>query len=128
MSKTQALRALIYSLLQTLPGQTYHRMAPDRAATPYKTFSLARIDLSDSTVDNFDLCVDLIDLSPDPKTVEGMADELEALLNVANLPQDAILPTFFRASRYPVEESDRHIQHLQLHFDVQLYETNTEEE
>ena len=45
----------------------------------------------------------------------------EALFNDANLPQPTILPTFFRESRYPVEEDEKDHQHIQLHFLVELY-------
>lgn len=122
MSKTKELRRLITASLNTVSGSTYYRQAPPDAAFPYKTYELSRVDLGDAARDDFDLCVDLWDRGTDPKTVEELADQLEALLGGANLPQETILPTFFRASRYPVADADKQIQHLQLHFEVQLYE------
>lgn len=125
MSKTLALRELIKSLLCPL-CPAYYRRAKTNTAVPYLTFDLSRADLQDSTVDILDLCVDLYDRSEDPKAVDEIADKLEEMLNAANLPQPTILPTFFPTSRYPVEESDRSIQHLQLHFYVQLYTVEEE--
>ena len=121
MSKTADLRRLITSQLNTVIGATYHRQAPDDAAYPYKTFELSRANLGDLTRDDIDLCVDIWDHSDDMKAVEAIADSIEDLFNAANLPQEHILPTFFRDSRYPVTEDDKTIQHIQMHFIVQNY-------
>ncbi len=121
VSKTEELRKLITAQLNTVPGKTYHRYAPDTADYPYKTFELSRVNLQDLERDDIDLCVDVWDHAVDPKAVEQIADAIEALLNAANLPQTHILPTFFRDSRYPVSEDDKTIQHIQLHFTVQNY-------
>lgn len=121
MSKTADLRRLITSQLNTVTGETYHRQAPDNARYPYKTFELSRANLGDLTRDDIDLCVDIWDHSDDMKAVEAIADGIEDLLNAVNLPQEHILPTFFRDSRYPVTEDDKTIQHIQMHFIVQYY-------
>ena len=121
MGVTTELRKLIKAQLNALPGKTYYRQAEKDAVYPYKVFSLERITTSDLARLDYSLCVDLWDRSPDWKMVEGMSDDLTALFNAANLPQDSILPTFFRDSSYPVEDSDKEIQHQQLHFTVQLY-------
>lgn len=127
MSKTADLRKLITSLLNTIEGQTYYRTASKNAKHPYKVFDLTRINLEDSTRDDLELTVDLWDLVNNPKRVDSIADEIEEIFNVANLPQDTILPTFFRSGRYPIEDSDKDIQHLQLTFQVQLYTREQEE-
>ena len=121
MSKTADLRRLITSQLNTVTGATYHRQAPDNARYPYKTFELSRANLGDLTRDDIDLCVDIWDHGDDMKAVEAIADSIEDLFNAANLPQEHILPTFFRDSRYPVTEDDKTIQHIQMHFIVQNY-------
>ena len=121
MGITTDLRKLIKAQLNALPGKTYYRQAKKDADYPYKVFSLERITTSDLARLDYSLCVDLWDRGPDWKMVEGMSDDLTALFNAANLPQDSILPTFFRDSSYPVEDSDKEIQHQQLHFTVQLY-------
>lgn len=121
MSKTADLRKLITAQLNTLTGATYYRRAPADAVHPYKTFSLSRVDLGDLARDDYTLTVDIWDHASDAKAVELIADAMEDLFNAANLPQDTILPTFFRESRYPVDDPDKDIQHLQLTFIVQLY-------
>lgn len=123
MSKTADLRALITAKLNTVPGVSYYRGAPDDAVYPYKTFDLSRVDMADATRDDFDLCVDIWDRRRDPKNVDEIADALEDLFNASNLPQPTILPTFFRTSRYPVDDPDKDLQHTQLHFLVELYTT-----
>lgn len=121
MTKTTALRGLVTRILRQLPGEVYHRIAPDTAVYPYMVYTLERVDLGDLSRDDYDLCVDIWDRGTDPKAVEEIADQLGDLLNAANDPQDEILPTFFRESSYPVEDPDKQLIHQQLHFQVQLY-------
>ena len=122
MSKTTALRKLIYEKLQTVPGESYHRAAPRDAAFPYKTFTLSSVAFPDSLRDDIELEVDLWDRSTDWKNIEEIADQIEALFNDANLPQPTIYPTFFRENRYSLDDPDKNLQHIQLRFLVQLYE------
>ena len=88
---------------------------------PYKTFELSRALLGDLARDDIDLCVDVWDRHPDSKRADEIADAIEALFNAENLPQETILPTFFRDTRYPVDDEDKTIQHVQLHFIIQNY-------
>lgn len=121
MSKTADLRKLITTELNKTPGVTYYKNAPKTAAFPYKTFELSRVDFGNSHRDDLDLCVDVWDHASDPKAVDEIADQIEELLEFANLPQDTILPSFFRENRYPVNDPDITIQHIQLHFLVENY-------
>ena len=122
MSKTTTLRGLIREQLQTVQGETYHKTAIPNAAYPYKTFLLESINFADSTRDDFDLVIDIWDRSPDQKTVEEIADQIEALFNASNIPRPPIFPTFFRDGRNNLDDPDKELQHIQLHFIVQLYE------
>lgn len=126
MSKTADLRKLITAQLNTTAGATYYLTAPDDADYPYKTFELSRIALGDLARDDVDLCIDLWDKHTDTKRIDEIADRLEDLFNAANLPQETILPTFFRESRYPVIDEDKTIKHIQMHFMVQNYEIKEE--
>lgn len=126
MSKTADLRKLITAQLNTTAGATYYLTAPDDADYPYKTFELSRIALGDLARDDVDLCIDLWDKHTDTKRIDEIADRLEDLFNAANLPQETILPTFFRESRYPVIDEDKTIKHIQMHFTVQNYEIKEE--
>lgn len=121
MSKTADLRKLITAQLNITPGVTYYRNAPKDASFPYKTFELTRVDMGNSHRDDVDLCVDVWDHASDQKTVDEIADQIEDLFDSVNLPQTTILPTFFRENRYPVNEPDLTIQHIQLHFLVENY-------
>lgn len=122
MSKTTALRGLIREQLQSVPGETYHKVATDDAKYPYKTYILEGINFPDSTRDDYDLVVDIWDRSSDQKRVEGIADQIEKLFNVANIPKPPIYATIFREGLNNLEDPDKTLQHIQLHFTVQLYE------
>lgn len=121
MGKTKELRKLVSEKLNATEGQTYHKTAPRDAIYPYKTYELTSVAFPDSARDDFELTVDLWDRSQDPKRLEDLADDVEALLNDANLPQPPIYPTFFRENRYDVEDPDKTLTHIQLRFLVQLY-------
>lgn len=123
MSKTAALRKLARRKLQTTPGETYHRTAPKDAVYPYKTYELTSVAFPNSLRDDFELTVDIWGRSSDWKPVEEIADQIERLFNDANLPEPPIYPTFFRENRYELEDPDKSLQHIQLRFLVQLYET-----
>lgn len=120
MRKTAELRKLIRGQLQTISGETYHMRASDKASYPYKTFELKSVSFTDAR-DDFDLCVDIWNRG-DWKVIEEIADDIEKLFQNTNLPQETILPTFFRESRYNLEDPDKTLQHIQLRFNVQLYE------
>lgn len=126
MSKTADLRKLIKTQLNTTDGKTYYLTAPDDAGYPYKTFELSRFDLGDLVRDDIDLCVDVWDKHTDTKHIDAIADQIEELFNAVNLPQETILPTIFRESRYPIADDDKNIKHIQMHFTVQNY-VNKEE-
>jgi hypothetical protein len=121
MSKTADLKKLITARLNTANGGTYYRKASSTTVYPYKTFEFTRAYFEDQALDDFDLCIDIWDHDDSPAGAEALADDVEALFNEVNLPQLSILPTFWRASRYFVADDDKTIQHIQLHFDVQMY-------
>ncbi len=120
MEKTIHLRQLVTPKLNTVPGGTYHRRAPKDAAYPYKTFKLSSASFVDAR-DDKELEIDIWDRSTDSKAIEEIADQIEALLNDANIPAPPIYPTFFRENRYDLEDPDKNLQHIQLRFLVQLY-------
>ena len=122
MSKTAALRKLVREQLQTVPGGTYHRTAPKDAAFPYKTFELSSVAFVEAR-DDQELEIDIWDRSPDQKRIEEIADQVERLFTNATLPRPPIYTTFFRENRYNLEDPDKTLQHIQLRFLVQLYET-----
>lgn len=122
MSKTAALRKLIKEQMQTVTGQTYHKIAPKDAAFPYNTFTLSSVAFVEAR-DDQELEIDIWDRGPDQKRIEEIADQVEALFRNANLPTPPIYPTFYREARYNLEDPDKTLQHIKLRFLVQLYET-----
>lgn len=123
MGKTADLRKLITSTLDSLPGKTYHKKADVGAVYPYKVYTLRSVNLGDLSRCDYVMEVDIWDLNDDPKRAEEIADQMEELLNAANLPQDTILPTFFRETAGVIEDPDKTIQRLKLIFQIQLYTT-----
>lgn len=83
---------------------------------------MSSVNISDSARDDISLEVDLWDNATDPANIEALADEIEQIFNVANLPQEKILPTFFRESRVKSRTGNRNIQHIVLTFTIQNYE------
>jgi hypothetical protein len=73
--------------------------------------------------DDLELEVDLWDRAPDPKPLEDIADQVEALFNDTIYPEPPIYPAFFRENRYDLDDPDKTLQHIQLRFLVQLHET-----
>ena len=123
MSKTKALRKLVYEAMQSVHGATYHKRAPKDASYPYKTFTLSSVAFTNPDRDDIELEIDLWDRSPDPKVLEDIADQVEALFNNRISPQPPIYPAFFREYRYDLDDPDKNLQHIQLRFLVQLHET-----
>lgn len=123
--RTKDLRAVIQTKLLTVCDRIFYRIAPDDATVPYATFDLSRVSL-DLTRDTIDLCIDVFDIANNPKAVDDIADAIEDLFNPEkiglNVPEETVLPTFFPMNRYPVGESDKTIQHEQLHFEIQSYD------
>ena len=122
MTKTLELRKIITERLNTTQGGTYYRTAPKDEPFPYKTYELTSVAFPDCNRDDFELCVDIWYRGSNANDIEVLADQIEQLFNNANLPQETILPTFYRESRYFVDDPDKTLMHIQLRFSVQLYE------
>jgi hypothetical protein len=123
MAKTKTLRKLIMTKLQTVPGGTFHKRAPKDAAYPYKTFTLTSAAFPNVDRDDLDLEVDLWARAEDPKILEDIADQIEAMFNGQIYPEPPIYPAFYREARYDLDDPDKTLQHIQLRFLVQLHET-----
>ena len=53
--------------------------------------------------------------------IEDLADTIDRLLDEANLPNEFVLPTFYRQQRLKVEDPDKTLKRRQLRFNVQTY-------
>ena len=123
MAKTKTLRKLITTKLQTVPGETYHKRASKEAAYPYKIFTLSSVAFPNIDRDDLELEIDLWARATDPKILEDIADQIEAMFNGQIYPDPPIYPAFYREARYDLDDPDKTLQHIQLRFLVQLHET-----
>lgn len=122
--RTNSLKKLIQQRLKTVGSLrgVYYKRADEDAMYPHAVFSLVYINSGDVSRSDYELEIDLWDKSGRSYDIEEIADEIEDLLGAENLPQDDILPTFYKENRKTVEDDDKKIDHRQLTFTVQLYE------
>lgn len=124
--KTNSIRKLVTSRLETVCGNVYFRVADKDAMYPHIVFSLRSIDLGDIHRDDLMLEIDIWHKRTAGGTeiaeIEDLTDLVEGLFHCENLPQEDILPTFFRVSRNLVEDDDKNIEHRVLQIQIQNYE------
>ena len=120
MSKTNFLRAVVTSNLDTIV-KTFYRYADVKENLPCCVYDFESIDLGDIMRDDLILIVDLWGKGTDTSQIEEMADQIEAIFNAANLPNNYILPTFYKVSRKPIDDEDKTLIRRQLKFQIQNY-------
>lgn len=121
MNKTNALRKVIQSKIKSVIDKCYYRMADDANIYPHAVYDFENIDLGDINRDDLILIIDLWGKGNDTSQIEDIADQIEGIFNAANLPNDDVLPTFYRISRKPIDDEDKTIIHRQLKFQIQNY-------
>ena len=119
MNKTNALRKIIQSNIDKIV-QSYYRKG-DKKIFPRAVYDFENIDLGDINRDDLILVVDLWDYGEDTTQIEDLADAIETIFNAANMPDEEVLPTFYRISLKPIDDEDKMIMHRQLKFQVQNY-------
>ncbi|MER2108192.1 MAG: hypothetical protein ABS949_14760 [Solibacillus sp.] len=119
--KTNALRKIIQSNIQSVVT-SYYRTADPGALYPHAVYDFENIDLGDIWRDDSILIIDIWDKGNDTARIEDITDSIEAMFNAANLPNDEVLPTFYRIGRKPIDDEDKTIMHRQLKFQVQNYD------
>lgn len=120
MSKTIALREIIQQNMNTII-KTYYRIADAKATFPHAVYDFESIDLGDIYRDDLILIIDIWGKGKDTSEIEEIADKIEAMLNASNLPQEEVLPTFYRISRKPIDDEDKTLIRRQLKFQIQNY-------
>lgn len=120
MSKTNYLRAVVTSNLDAIV-KTYYRYADEKESYPYAVYDFESVDLGDINRDDLILIIDLWGKGTDTSAIEAMADRIEAMFNAANMPDDYILPTFYKVSRKPIDDEDKTLIRRQLKFQIQNY-------
>lgn len=117
---TNDLRKYIKSQLDTV-APTFYQDASDQAMYPHLVYDFKDIDLGDYYRQDYILIVDVWHKNSQADA-EDMSDALCELLSVKNAPQQTILPTFYRESRKNILDEDKDINHIQLRFQVQVYD------
>lgn len=119
MNKTNALRKIIQSNIDKIVPSYYRK--GDKKIFPRSVYDFENIDLGDINRDDLILVVDLWDYGEDTTQIEDLADAIETIFNAANMPDEEVLPTFYRISRKSIDDEDKMIMHRQLKFQVQNY-------
>lgn len=120
MSKTNSLRKIIQSNINAIV-KLFYRIADEENLFPHAVYDFENIDLGDINRDDLILVIDIWDKGTDTSRIEEIADRIEALFNAANLPNEDVLPTFYRISRKPIDDEDKTMIHRQLKFQIQNY-------
>lgn len=120
MSKTLALRENIQTNINSIV-KSYYRKADKDKIYPHSVFDFENIDLGDINRDDLILIIDLWDYGNDTSNIEEIADQIEEMFNAANLPDEKVLPTFYRISRKPIDDPDKNLIRRQLKFQIQNY-------
>ena len=121
MSKTNALREIIQNKINSIV-KSYYRFADTTNIFPHAVYDFENIDLLDIARDDLILIVDIWGKGKNTSQVENIADQIEKLFNAANLPNEEVLPTFYRISRKPIDDEDKTIIRRQLKFQIQNYD------
>lgn len=120
-TRTNNLNKLIQTKLKTLTTNVYYEQANDNAMYPHIVFSYREVNLGDLSRQDYILEVDVWDKARSPYNVEELSDKVEDLLHCQNLPQDKILPTFYKIDRKSIIDPDKNIKHRQIRFQIQNY-------
>lgn len=121
MARTNDLKKLIQEKLLTLTPNVYHKQARDDALYPHIVFTLKEIDLGDISRQDYILEVDVWDKGTSTTRVDDLADSVEDLFHTENLPQENILPTFYKINRRDISDPDKSIEHRLIRFQIQNY-------
>lgn len=120
MSKTKSLRRIIQKNIDAII-KSYYRHADKGAIFPHAVFDFESIDLLDINRDDLILIIDIWGKGNDTSEIEDLADQIEKMFNAANMPEEDVLPTFYRMSRKPIDDEDKSLIHRQLKFQIQNY-------
>lgn len=121
ITRTNDLKKLIQTKLKTLTTNVFFEQATDDALYPHIVFSFNEINLGDMSRQDYTLYVDIWDKGKSSTRVDELSDKVEDLLHSENLPQDKILPTFYKIDRKSLLDSDKDIKHRLVRFQIQNY-------
>lgn len=116
------MNKLLELILQTLKSKhdrVYHEVALDNVEYPYIVFNIS--DGFKSHRDDLTLIIDIWDRNTSSMNIEDLTDKIDKLFDEANLPNEFVLPTFYRSQRLKIEDPDTKLKRRQLRFDIQTY-------
>ena len=120
-TRTNDLKKLVQTKLKTIATNVFFEQATDNALYPHAVFNFKTIDLGDLWRQDYILEVDVWDKGTSTMQVDELSDKIEDLLQLQNLPQTKILPTFFKIDRKTIIDSDKSIKHRLIRFQIQNY-------
>lgn len=120
-SRTNDLKVLLMTKLKTITNNVYFEQAADDALYPHIVFDFREIDLGDINRQDYVLEVDIWTKGTNTTTIDELADNTEDLLQAENLPQERILPTFYKIDRRSIIDQDKTLKHRQIRFQIQNY-------
>jgi hypothetical protein len=121
MSRTNDLKKLIQTKLKTLTTNVFFEQATDNAIYPHIVFSFREINLNDLSRQDYTLDIDVWDKGTSTTAIDNLADSVEDLFHTENLPQENVLPTFYKIDRKSVDDPDKSIKHRLVRFQIQNY-------
>lgn len=121
MSRTNDLKKLIQTKLKTLTTNVFFERATDDAMYPHIVFSFREINLNDLSRQDYSLDIDVWDKGTSTTAIDALADSVEDLFHMENLPQENVLPTFYKTDRKSIDDPDKSIEHRLIRFQVQNY-------
>lgn len=121
ITRTNDLKILLTTKLKTLTTNVFFEQATDDKLYPHVVFSFRQIDLGDLWRQDYILEIDVWDKGTSTTQVDELSDKIEDLLQGENLPQDRILPTFYKMDRKSILDSDKSIKHRLIRFQIQNY-------
>jgi predicted RND superfamily exporter protein len=127
MSRTNELRQLVRTMLKASVlitesvDEIYYKNADVGAMFPHIIFSVKSVNLGYVDRKDYAITIDIY-TKKNEKLSNEIADEIEDILNNANMPCGNILPTFFLNGRQDVIDEDKNIQHVIENIQAQLYE------
>lgn len=124
MSHTNSLEKLIQRQLSSLCERVQQGTVSNQVDFPYLSWELSGADMGDPLRDDDTLDVSIwYRVGPETQMeANDMADRVAESFAFANLPQEDILPTFYRFNRQNLPDEDKTIRRILLQFQIQTYE------
>ncbi len=122
MSKTRALKKIIMTDLKKVCPNVSYQIANTTNLFPHIVFNLLSTTMVDFNRDTYMIEIDVWDDKSSTEVIDNMVDDIQALFNNFNQPNNDILPTFFIEGIRDISDADKTIKRKQLTIECQLYE------